>query len=263
MRWECPLWVSGLALRVAQHRHRCGARVRASARPACQPRAAARAQACDHLLVKPTPRRAAQARRNAAAARWPAAPTRGIAWRVDKRFWTGAIAVVTVVIAGASALPSLLLAPSPRRPRAAVVAAKPAEPKAARALPQRRARAARRAAPVRAEPQRQAEAAAPRRSLPSRYSRVTPQPAAPRQLRRRASRRRPRRRRSHRSRRCSRSASRRASEKPAAAPETSRPASATKPPRNVRVREARASQPRKRATRPARYPIHEFLAWRR
>ncbi len=30
---------------------------------------------------------------------------------IDKRFWTGAILVVTVVVAGAGSLPALLLAP--------------------------------------------------------------------------------------------------------------------------------------------------------
>lgn len=35
---------------------------------------------------------------------------------IDKRFWSGALAVVTVVIAGASSLPSLLLAPAAPEP---------------------------------------------------------------------------------------------------------------------------------------------------
>ena len=54
---------------------------------------------------------------------------------LDKRFWTGAIAVVTVVIAGASALPSLLLAPDARRRRPVSCRAETGRAEAARALP--------------------------------------------------------------------------------------------------------------------------------
>jgi len=50
--------VSGLALRVAQSRHKCGARVRASAQPAWQPCRPPRAQARDCVLrAQGTPRR--------------------------------------------------------------------------------------------------------------------------------------------------------------------------------------------------------------
>lgn len=48
---------------------------------------------------------------------------------VDKRFWSGAIIVATVVIAGASALPALLLAPSAPEPMVPPLAAAPIERK--------------------------------------------------------------------------------------------------------------------------------------
>jgi len=48
---------------------------------------------------------------------------------IDKRFWSGAIIVATVVVAGASALPALLLAPGAPEPMIPVAAA-PAEKKA-------------------------------------------------------------------------------------------------------------------------------------
>jgi hypothetical protein len=59
---------------------------------------------------------------------------------VDKRFWSGAIIVATVVVAGASALPALLLAPSAPEPMVPPLAAAPierkVEPVVARVEPQ-------------------------------------------------------------------------------------------------------------------------------
>jgi hypothetical protein len=48
---------------------------------------------------------------------------------MDKRFWSGAIVVVTAVVAGASVLPGLLLGPNPvEAPPVAVVAPAPKDP---------------------------------------------------------------------------------------------------------------------------------------
>jgi hypothetical protein len=52
----------------------------------------------------------------------------------DKRFWSGAVVAVTVVIAGASALPSLMMRPSAPTP-VAVVAAQAAKPEPAKTEP--------------------------------------------------------------------------------------------------------------------------------
>ena len=52
---------------------------------------------------------------------------------IDRRFWSGAIIAATVVVAGASALPSLLLAPGPPEPMVPAAAA-PIADKAAPAM---------------------------------------------------------------------------------------------------------------------------------
>jgi len=44
---------------------------------------------------------------------------------IDKRFWTGAIAVVTLIVAGAGALPELLLRPASRGPSAVLAVSAP------------------------------------------------------------------------------------------------------------------------------------------
>ncbi len=179
---------------------------------------------------------------------------------VDKRFWTGAVAIVTVVTAGASALPSLLLAPADPVPLVAPVAGKAPEkpPEPFRTV------ASEPPAPVRAEPQRQAEAApaavavsapvvtvsAPPPPPAEPVAAAAPPPAAPTPapaaafppvqpvgI---------------------------ASETAAVAPQSRPAGTEQRAARHIRQREARAAQSgRKRALRPARYPIREFLAWRR
>ena len=51
---------------------------------------------------------------------------------IDKRFWSSGILVLTVIVAGASSLPALLLRPAPPDPLPAAPIAKMAEPSAVR-----------------------------------------------------------------------------------------------------------------------------------
>ncbi len=194
----------------------------------------------------------------------------GTRMAVDKRFWTGALAVATVVIAGASALPSLLLAPSGGDPVPLVAAAAAPKPADAKPLPFRNVAPETPVAPtpVHAEPaappapaaaavaapEPSPPAAAPIAAAPPAPAAVappapaTPAPVAP-------------------------AASfppvqpvgvaAAATENVPAPATQSRAVSAEQRTRGVRVREARAAQTRKRGARPARYPIREFLAWRR
>ena len=208
---------------------------------------------------------------------------------VDKRFWTSAVVVVTVVTAGASTLPALLLTPADPPPLAtAAVAAKPAEPKPPEPLRNVVPGSPAEAAPARSEPQGQAEpepssappvqtaaAAPPPGAAEPAVASPQPAPAAPQPP----------------------PAAQPAPPAPPAAavsppagavsfppvqpigvaatrtenapaivpaPETSRTAGATaKPARHVRVGETRAAPPARKRIRPAAYPIREFLAWRR
>ena len=181
---------------------------------------------------------------------------------VDKRFWSGAILTVTIVVAGAGSLPALLLRPATPDPLPAVPAAlaKVAEPASTRLEPQPVAKAE--PSPVVPAPQiavaeppakpiaplQPAAAPAPepppaplREATPVAFPPVQPvgvaTPSAP-------------------------------AARPAAMPPSNSPAVAT-PARETR-RAARAERTVQQATkrkrnvsRPAPYPIREFLAWRR
>jgi hypothetical protein len=179
---------------------------------------------------------------------------------IDKRFWSGAIAVVTLIVAGASALPELLLRPASSGPTVVLsVSAPKAEPvvKSERTV----ARTApvpieNRMAPV-APPDQSIVAEAPH-PLVSVPDTPNPEPAA------------------------SISAPVPSNAFPpvqpvgiaaASAPDVVKPANppaaegdaarskVEKPPRPERIA-GQAEKPKK-AVRPAVYPIREFLAWRR
>ena len=82
---------------------------------------------------------------------------------MDKRFWSGAIVVLTVVVAGASALPALLLRPASLDEPLVVTAPAPnaAEPAPAVAKAEPAAKAVEPAPPVAQPPVAQAEPALP------------------------------------------------------------------------------------------------------
>lgn len=181
---------------------------------------------------------------------------------VDKRFWSGAILTVTIVVAGASSLPSLLLRPATPDPVPAVptAVAKVAEPVTTRVEPQPVAKAE--PSPVVPAPQitvaeppakpiappQPAAAPAPepppapvREATPVAFPPVQPvgvaTPSAP-------------------------------AARPAATPPSDSPAAATpiretrRAPRDERTVQ-QATKRKQNVTRPAPYPIGEFLAWRR
>lgn len=186
----------------------------------------------------------------------------------DKRFWSGAIIVVTVVVAGAGSLPALLLRPAapeaapviaiapPKAPEP--VAPRPAEPVVQRAaepvsVPPEPVRLATpvstpaAASPGAVEPapavSQPVQVAAPPEPPPQAQPVAFP-PVQPVGI-----------------------ATRSAPEAAAPpAPTQTRPASATIEPekaaRPSRVA-AQGDRKRKRSVRPAAYPIREFLAWRR
>jgi hypothetical protein len=195
----------------------------------------------------------------------------------DKRFWSGAIIVVTVAISGAGALPALLLRPSAPEPapiETAAIAVKPADPKPVAAVIPPPAPVALRSAPV-ALPAPEA-AAAPTPVTPAPAATAVPPPEAIRAVPPPEP---------------PRTAAKpeafppvqpadvaaRPKAEPDAAPTPAAPAAS---PRLARVkpawhkyaarlawarkaRIARADTRVKRSARPAVYPIREFLAWRR
>lgn len=185
---------------------------------------------------------------------------------IDKRFWSGAIVVATVVIAGASALPALLLAPSAPEPMIPVTAA-PAEWKAHPVVTRIEPRPVARAeAPVPAQP----APAAPEPQVAAAPPPVVPQPpvAPPATPVREAA-----------------SpvafppvqpvgvvASKMETSSPIAAPPLAAPRAADatssrpaieKPARAQRTAAQRVTKRKRHAVRPALFPLREFLAWRR
>jgi Meckel syndrome type 1 protein len=187
----------------------------------------------------------------------------------DKRFWSGAVIVVTVAISGAGALPALLLRPSAPESapiEIAAVAVKPADPKPVAVAPAP-VPVALRSAPV-ALPAPEA-VAAPTPVTPAPEATAVPPPEPPE---------------------LPRAAAKPESfppvqpadfvARPKAEPDVAPTATVTATPaasrRLARVRPAwhkyagakkariaRADTRVKRRARPAVYPIREFLAWRR
>jgi len=170
---------------------------------------------------------------------------------IDKRFWAGAILAVTVVVAGAGSLPALLLRPIATDPPPAALAptAKVAEPVQApvqaKADP---APVASAPAVAAAEPPKPAPPSAPqpvaapppepatvRAAAPVAFPPVQPvDVATPAQ--------------------------------PGATPPTDSPAARVTvraPEKIARAERTPKQSTRKRAVRPAPYPMREFLAWRR
>lgn len=176
---------------------------------------------------------------------------------VDKRFWSGAVIAATVMVAGASALPALLLAPTapePMIPVAIVPPEKKAALVAARIEPQPVERAQ---APVAAQP-------APSVAAPTPQVAASPPPATP-----------------------MREAAPMAfppvqpigvaTSKPEPAAAIAAPAPAVprvaeaandrpvteKPARAQRGAAQRTTTRKRQVVRPAVFPLREFLAWRR
>ncbi len=167
---------------------------------------------------------------------------------LDRRFWSGSVIVVTAMIAGASALPALLLRSDPAVDSRSIVAVAPP-----RSEPMRQAEVSMPTVPVVARPavpqatpvtasvtslpqapepaSRPAAVAFPPVQPPSPEQPAEAQPAAP----------------------------------PAAAPTQTRatPEPAADKPARTTERPAARKAAHLRRVRPAIYPIHEFLAWRR
>jgi len=180
---------------------------------------------------------------------------------IDKRFWSGAIAVVTLIVAGAGALPELLLRPAPTAPTVVVAqssttaeplakpeqtgstaqsASLPADNRADNIAPAEESIAAapRVAAPLPEPPRPEPEVPAPPAAAPPvAFPPVQPVGAA-------------------------------AASVPDAVPPANpqaTPAIPTHPGTGKPHRPERAAQrpaKPKQAVRPATYPIGEFLAWR-
>ncbi len=185
----------------------------------------------------------------------------------DKRFWSGAIIVVTVVVAGAGSLPALLLRPA--APEAAPVIAL-APPKAPEPVAPRPAEpVAQRAAEPVSVPPEPVRLATPVSTLAASPGAVGPAPAASQPVQAAAPTEPPRE---------AQPvvfppvqpvgiATRSAPEATVPAPAQTRAASATiesaekaaTPPRVA----AQGDRKRKPSVRPAVYPIREFLAWHR
>ena len=181
---------------------------------------------------------------------------------VDKRFWSGAILTVTIVVAGASSLPALLLRPTAPDPAPAVPAAVTmiAEPVPTRVDPQPVAKAepsplvpapqmtvaqapAEPIAPPQAAaaPAPEPPAAPVRAATPVAFPPVQPvgvaTPSAP----------------------AARTSAPSLADSPAVAALAPKARKAVRDERSVQ----QAAKRKRNVTRPAPYPIREFLAWRR
>jgi hypothetical protein len=174
---------------------------------------------------------------------------------VDKRFWSGAILTVTIVVAGASSLPALLLRPPAPAVPAAVT--RTAEPVATRVEPQPVAKAEPLPAPQIAvvqppakpiAPPQPASAPAPepppaplRAATPVAFPPVQPvgvaTPGAP--------------------------ATRPAATSPTDSAAVATPALETRKAAGAERAVQQVPKRKRNVTRPAPYPIREFLAWRR